>query len=1070
MQHCPGLKQTLAPLYLSVASNPFVYGDTEKRAFDEAMQLLTNLQPFHLPSADLDVVIEIFTDASGGSGTPTDPGSWAAALGQRKGVPSLDNPSLNFELLQLDGGLFNARRAEWDILKKEASALFQALHRFRQYIFGRRIRIFTDSKVLMHMFRSDSPVLKRWYAYLQTYDYEMFHISSSANALVDCLSRYVVDPATSSARVPRLLALATKTVPAPSLLQCGDVEPNPGPPKPIVIESSSSDPSLSPPPTVAPVASNSPNAGDKRQPRRRARGTPSPQAPAQQAPASAPIIIPSQQDASQHPLARVRLETTMPSTTRRAHQASAAARVDVPAVQPRSPQAQPEARYASASPPADYRRQLLRLMYSRPGPSSFCDSLAEALRDEHHRSNHALGLSVPFDSLYIRDRVLWFLESSGSQPLSLLYGQSFEQTFRADIPLLSFANVQEQRTPDSWTEYRSLMADRSTFPDYLFVQAACIVYSVQIVCFTEDDRTFDVSPANAFRRVFLFASDRGKHFDWAKPVEPDDEDANAAVAVTFDVPQLRASAAHIPRPAAFSHSLDISEDKMLLIHAAHNAYTGHPGVEATVRRLMADGHKWRRMTAHIAQFIKRCPTCCSSRLQLLRVPVSAATVRFHARPLRRWHVDQTGSMGPCHSTGFSILLVFICEVTQFTVLYGSRHGTALEAAAALINLMGWLDLAESIHSDGGPENDNYIWHQVAQITGIKHTFSVPNVPNSNPIAERNIGMAKRFVRALTVDLDKHNTWGLLLPIAQKGLNDLRRKDLLWYSPNEIVFASLSDPTSLVIPTFYTRAVREADLADANAYQVSANFIHRAMCFQQHVCGIIGDIHAKAFDASAATNPTACTDLSIGQCVLISWPSNQPPSPVHPLKRGPYKVTAIQRNSVQLEHLSNPPPADQPLTILWSKHAHVYQYVDEEVPARSALDPAASQAPTGPPGRNIDCVLSHSALPTNLLPPGVATDHVKAQKYLCRLFSGSSSRLPPALVPTQLFSYEQIAHTYAFDTYVLSQRYLHGHVPSLFMPANWNPHAVPPPLRPSHPPLPVHEHAFPPNDDDDRFSQ
>jgi hypothetical protein len=116
------------------------------------------------------------------------------------------------------------------------------------------------------------------------------------------------------------------------------------------------------------------------------------------------------------------------------------------------------------------------------------------------------------------------------------------------------------------------------------------------------------------------------------------------------------------------------------------------------------------------------------------------------------------------------------------------------------------------------------------------------------------------------------------------------------------------------------------------------------------------------------------------------------------------------------------------------------------------------------------VLSHSTLPANLLPPGMTTDHVKAQKYLCRLFSASSSRQPPALVPTQLLSYEQIAHTFAFDTYILSQRHLHGHVPSLFMPANWNPHAVPPPLRPSHPPLPVHEHAFPPNDDDDRFSQ
>ena len=54
------------------------------------------------------------TDASGGNNTAADPGAWAAALGQRKGTVDLANPGENFELLQLDGGMFNARQAEWD--------------------------------------------------------------------------------------------------------------------------------------------------------------------------------------------------------------------------------------------------------------------------------------------------------------------------------------------------------------------------------------------------------------------------------------------------------------------------------------------------------------------------------------------------------------------------------------------------------------------------------------------------------------------------------------------------------------------------------------------------------------------------------------------------------------------------------------------------------------------------------------------------------------------------------------------------------------------------------------------
>jgi hypothetical protein len=614
------------------------------------------------------------------------------------------------------------------------------------------------------------------------------------------------------------------------------------------------------------------------------------------------------------------------------------------------------------------------------------------------------------------------------------------------------------------------MADEYTIPDLLFVKAAAIVFSVQIVLFTENDLRFDISPCNAFRRVFLFAGNGAKHYNWGRVALPDDAQVDAAHEWTFDAPELRATAAHVPSPQAFSNGLDISDDKLRLMHAAHNAYNGHPGVEATVRQLWAMGHKWRRMTAHVTQFIKRCPTCCSSRSRLAHAPVSAATVRLHARPLRRWHIDQTGTMGDCLFTGFKLLIVFICEVTQFTVLYGSRFGTALETAIALINLMGWLGLAESIHSDGGPENDNYIWHQVTQMTGIKHTISLPNIPSSNPIAERNIGTAKRFIRALTVDLDKHSAWGLLLPIAQKGLNDLHRKDLLWKSPNDIVFASLADQSSFVIPTFYTRHQREGDLVDANQYHISANFAHRAACFQQLMCNRIRDIHARAFEASARSNPTTSSDLLVGQLVLISWPRDKPPTPTHPLKRGPYKVTNISANTVDLVHLYSPPPADQQPSVTWSKHANVFLYTHDATPTRAPLDPAASQSSTGVHGRNIDCVLSHSPLAENLRPQEVSRHHVSAQLYCCRLFSALSTKLPPTQAVVQSFTYDKIAHTHAFDSYALSQRQLTGHTPTACMPSNWSPHAVPQSGRPSHPPLPLHEHPFPPNDDEGEHSQ
>lgn len=418
------------------------------------------------------------------------------------------------------------------------------------------------------------------------------------------------------------------------------------------------------------------------------------------------------------------------------------------------------------------------------------------------------------------------------------------------------------------------------------------------------------------------------------------------------------------------------------------------------------------------------------------------------------------------------MIVFVCEVTQFTVLFGSRYGTALETAIALITLMGWLGLPESIHSDGGAENDNYIWHQVQQITGIKHTLSQPGVPSSDGIAERNIQTAKRFVRLLTVDMDRHNAWGLLLPIAQKGVNDLPREQLFWLSPNEIVYASLADSSTFAIPTFYTRHLNESDLADVNAYHISANFAHRVSCFQQLICNSIHEVQERALTQSAARNPTVCTDVYVGQCVLIDWNSGSPPTATHPRKRGPYKVVAVHHNSLSLEHLSFPPPADQDRTVEWSKHAHVYQYDEDAAPVRHSFDPAASQVPVGVQARNIDCVVSHSPLPphsrdSNALPP----THVSRQQYQCRMYVAEATRLPPRNPPPLVrLSYAEIAHTHAFDVYVQGQRQLTGHSPVAFMPSNWSPHAVPRSQRPSHPAAPPHEHSFGVNDDEGQHSQ
>jgi hypothetical protein len=184
----------------------------------------------------------------------------------------------------------------------------------------------------------------------------------------------------------------------------------------------------------------------------------------------------------------------------------------------------------------------------------------------------------------------------------------------------------------------------------------------------------------------------------------------------------------------------------------------------------------------------------------------------------------------------------------------------------------------SIHSDNGPENDSFLWKQVCDITGIKHSLSLPFQPHSNGISERGIGTSKRFLNALCVDLQKHNSWGLLLPIACRAVNSLPR-EALGCSPNQLVFAAFNDTNAFVIPGAPTRPVNASQHVDANCYSIAGNFAHRAMHFQQTVTYAYSAEIQKRFDAAVAKNPLPVELLSVNDMVLIDWPERTPPSPL-----------------------------------------------------------------------------------------------------------------------------------------------------------------------------------------------
>jgi hypothetical protein len=1092
--HKLGLKQHLHPLYSIVAKEPFAFDDSHVACFDEALRMLLTLDVYFLPSQDPLYRIELCTDASGGmtgDGVVPECGHWAAVLGQRKGVPS---PVYNegFELLQIAGGSFNARQGNWAILIKEMFAIYMGFLKFEQFLRGRHVLLITDSKVLLHCFRSTNPMIRRWYSYIQSFEFDVIHWPSSANQICDCLTRTVSihEPLSTSSSPPSLihtgLALAViDEVPAPLLTDCGDVESQPGPGiffnaafnAPAAVSDSSlllSDddiplvPSshhrsrLIPPSSVSAASVFS-----------RSHETSLSESP--DSPSMVAIVTRSGTTTTPQPprtrrnMATSPLSTTAPPSMQQALPPSSAVAAPMPTASHSDPLLPSSNTIAAPSPVVSQGSH-------SPAPSSDCppDILAQTpplcLRTHSlHRDSQSFFISVGKALAHIdhndaplianiRETVVQFMSDHSNDHFPLLDDHSFKHCVRRDyvtnrpLCVIDFTGG-HQASPKSFREWLHAMLQSDTFPDATFIKATALCFDIQIILINDATECCSVGPSTAYRRIFIRISDV-LYYSWChSDLEICSDDSVCSVTPTFSInfPFVSLAVKHLGCSPPPLH-LEAKRERLhhAWLSAAHCGHTGHPGMDATIRLLKDHHHEWRGITKDTAAFIRNCPTCVLNAIRHNPALTSPSTLRSTDKPLAKWHIDQA-YLPECLHSGFKFMIVFVCEITGYVFLSGSRYRTSLEVAIALLQVCGLFGTPDTIHTDGGSEFDSDVLQQFAAVAGFKHTIGIARAPNTNGIAERNIGTVKRFLRSLVGDIGRHNCWGLLLPIVQKAVNDLPRQSL-GCSPNQFVFASLTAPSLNVIPVVYHRHPL-SDITSANAYRVAANFAERALCFQQAVTNRFTEHLDTLMQQSLAQAPAPCDDLLCGMQVLIPWPGEEPPTALHPRYRGPYRITQKRRNVLLLEHVHWPLPVDQQQTISWSTHAFVY--VCDLPFVRDPADPSAAQSSLSSPTLAIDCIIQHRLLTT--LAARTHPDHVDSQEYLVR-FHGASAALQ--LDQGAWRSYSDLHHSMAFDSYAVAHPFLVGHTPILTMPTTWDPYLPPPALRPAHSALPISERHIP----------
>ena len=965
--HMPDWSSAVAPLY-SKSAGPWTWTASDQAAWDAGIACLANLKPLQVPSDLPDAHFEVYTDAS-------DIG-WAAVLFQRQHAGTIGVEDLR--LIQWDGGSFSPKQVSWTIHQREMFAVYSGFKSFHHFIRLHSIILYIDNMVLTYMNTSENPMIQRWYAFIQDYNFSVFHIRSEANPLCDAFSRLQA----------RFSGHACIKNSASSVVAA---------------------------------------------------------------------IVPS----------KIAILTRSGTSTSPVH--SRRRTVSSPATPPAAPS-------PAAQPPLGLFIPLVR--HDVPSRGACCfDALLAALR-QLYNCDASFRFPPVDDAQHLRDALVdWIQSHLHAAPASLTVQGSFGDNIRVEYVVEQrelrdadyFRDAVERdqdphQTVQSVTGYINAMRRPTAYGDEFVIQACAEKYQIQIIVLGDTHQYY--TAIHATHSIYLFSV--MDHYTWAHPPAPPSTCGacerlglsvlpavsnvplpsmlpslpNASPLLAREQPARIAQPAHIAQPqSSIEDSQPLSPIHLLWIQEAHNSASGHPGRDATIALLKARNQNWRGRFADVSKFIDRCSSCILSRLHHVPLPSLHRSISLTARIARRWHGDLSGAYPVCQTRGHQYIITFVDEVSGFGFFRGAANNTAFEVAVTLLELSGLFGVPDSIHTDGGPEFDSDIIHQFCDLSSTRHTLSIARAPHTNGVAERSIREIKSILRLLAADFERHSTWSPLLPIAQRALNS-RYRHSLGCSPQEFLFGNLVGTDAAVLPCD-AAPLSPAAAADIDAYHPSANFMHRALRFQEqvlHRLQTLSDQDAEVLSRSA-TAPQQQAPLIVGDLVMIPWRDQRPPTSIHPKLCGPYIVTAIfpERNTLSLAHTCNPPPADQLSLTTWTLEGDVFRY--NGVPT---TDATTLSSPSHPLPRAVDCILS-CTLVTGPLPVPNTPAHVLNHRFLVRFLCSPN-------VDATYASYDDIKHTIACDRFCDGHSFLTGHISSLRLGTDFDTRARPESERPSHPPV------------------
>jgi hypothetical protein len=351
--------------------------------------------------------------------------------------------------------------------------------------------------------------------------------------------------------------------------------------------------------------------------------------------------------------------------------------------------------------------------------------------------------------------------------------------------------------------------------------------------------------------------------------------------------------------------LNVPEGRWKTIAKFHDDVVGHSGVERTIQRLVAQGHTWPKMRAHVKQFVSRCPTC--QKLSFVKPLITAQKFTLStSNPMECINIDSIGPLSE-DQNGNKYIIVIIDTFSRWVELYPVRSTDAITAAKTLLHFVGRFGIPSTILSDNGTQFVNNTCDELTKLLRISHKLTTPYSHEENAIVERANREVMRHLRAIMFDRNITVEWSDMLPLVQRIMNASNHESI-GTSPASILFGNAVkiDRGLFVTETPDTPERASQHSSKTNLSQWMDNMLSK----QAYLIRLAQDKLAAKDETHLSTTTTTSSkgisEFVPGQYVLREYPDSRfgkhPPNKLLPNRQGPFLVVNCTSSIVTIQNL------------------------------------------------------------------------------------------------------------------------------------------------------------------------